>query len=230
MEPVPQIEAFVCVLEPGSRPSFEALFWLEHSERAHARTLESQPQRLRYVVGRWLLRKSLSVWFPDTSPDLWRYSQDPSGNIRLAKGLPRVFISTSQCDTAVAVAFSRSGNLGLKIDEFENPTFSLAENSQSEPSELSKIPEPDRNTYLMRWRTVNEAVRNLQGEKSNLDPITINCDMDTGLVSKSKGGVFASFYEERVSMGESDFNVCVAVKNNKRDMVFTHKLVSGGTI
>lgn len=146
-------------------PAFEAL--LDESERARRARFKAQGAALQHLVGRALVRCSLSL-YADVAPEAWRFEPNRYGCPAIAApaGTDLVF-NLSHTDGLVACAVARGLAVGVDVERVERRVeveklarYSFAE---SEAETLLAAPEEARRELFFAYWTLKEAYIKARG-------------------------------------------------------------------
>jgi phosphopantetheine--protein transferase-like protein len=93
---------------------------ISNTEAKRARAMKYPGSFRRFVAARCMLRRLLSRSVQDAvAPSQWRFRIGPYGKPAVAGGLPPIFFNVSHAGEHVAVALSRSGEVGVDLEQIE---------------------------------------------------------------------------------------------------------------
>lgn len=144
---------FLCDLGPGDARHLPALLAkLDEAERARAARFRFDQHRLGYAAAHALKRHALDRF--TGAPRPWRFATGAHGKPRLDPPFDRVHFNLSHTDGLVAVALSRSGEIGVDVEstarEPDEATFARLILAPQERAELDGC-EDRPNRLLRRW-------------------------------------------------------------------------------
>lgn len=138
---------------------------LDEDELDHCRHLAKESSRLRFIVGRVMLRRMLGKWF-DQRPEHWHFDADDWGKPRLLDqfGLSDLDFSVSHSGNAVVVAISWGFRCGVDVEKIDAKIWNHPIDEVFNPLEREMLARYGSDQdYLIRLWTAKEAYAKMVG-------------------------------------------------------------------
>jgi 4'-phosphopantetheinyl transferase len=170
LEALSQDDVHVWVASTETAPAAldELLGLLSDVELARADRLKFETHRLRFLTGRAIRRRILSVYTGQPARELV-FETGPRGKPELAgQGIDGIRINDSESDGLAVYAVARGRAIGVDVERLREVSDAdrLIESfaSPRERASFSRIPPPERQAAFLRWWTAKEAFVKALGE------------------------------------------------------------------